>query len=362
MKTHIKLIAATIVLTVMIWVYADLSTHEVQQIPVVIEPVVPAHSDLRIQATGVETVSGRVPRLELMLKMSGSKAALREIEIERQRSKGQSVRIPIQVKETVGPDTLGAEEIREYITEWARQHSLQLADPIRQSIEYMVDRWIDIDAAIEADVGPFAEQLRGPVNVEPNQVKVGILESQIVNSPLAKGRLVVSIVDDLRKRSEDDLNLDILLRDYWRGAETVKFQPERVRINVRRKEGSTRQRLTAIPLHELWPSNRAKGLFKIVWSDDQDLVQHIDVVVPASRPRALTSNDVTAYVVVEPEDLVAESSPTSTSPAAPAEGRDHIPRDVHFVFAPGFQDVKILPPLPKVRFKVVRADESSPIR
>ncbi len=361
-RTQLKLIAATLGLTAMIWVYADLSSHEVQRIPLSLVLTVPGQSDLQVEIDSSLSAGGEGPTaVELYVKMSGSKAALREIELDRQRSAGRSLRVEIPVKETVGEDTVRPEDLREYVGEWARLHGLQLVDPIRQSISYRVDRWLRVPVAIEVDAGVFTEELKEPPEVDPPRVTAEVLASRLPRAEAGARRLVVSIVDELRRHPEEEATFDVSLGQQWERVDGVRFNPEQVRITVRRREGSRRQRLTAIPLHEMWPSNRPPGQYRIEWPDDLGLVQHIDVLVPAGKPRALLNTDVLAYVTVDPEDFPVEPA-TNTPQTAPAVERSGIPRDVRFVFPPGFEDVRVLPPTPKVRFKLVRIEAAPPTR
>ncbi|MFN2224155.1 MAG: hypothetical protein ACK2UH_16485, partial [Candidatus Promineifilaceae bacterium] len=46
-------------------------------------------------------------------------------------SAGGVLRIPIPIDEVVGQGNLQPEDIREHVNGWARQHSLQVMDPIR---------------------------------------------------------------------------------------------------------------------------------------------------------------------------------------------------------------------------------------
>ncbi len=361
MKTQARLIAATVVLTVMIWVYADLSSHEIQRIPLSVVLTVPGQSDLQIELEGSSAGMAGLAMVELPAKMSGSKAALREIELDRQRSASRSLRIEIPVKDTVGEDTIRPEELRDYVSEWARQHSLTLVDPIRQSLSYRVDRWMQVPVVIEVDAGVFSEELKEPPTVDPPRVMVELLASRLPRVDGTTRRLIISIVDELRRHPEEEAAFDVPLGQQWEGIDGVRFSPEQVRITARRQEGSRRQRLTAIPLHEMWPSNRPPGQYRIAWPDDLGLVQHIDVLVPAGKPRALLNTDVIAYVTVDPEDFPVEPS-TGAPQTAPAVERSGIPRDVRFVFPPGFEDVRIVPPTPKVRFNVVRIDAAQPAR
>ena len=139
----------------------------------------------------------------------------------------------------------------------------------------------------------------------------------------------------------------------------MTYTPEQVTITVARRQGVETYRLTAIPLHEMWPSYRPEGDYRIEWADEDDQVQHIEVVVPAGKPRTLTNKDVIAFVTIDREDLIPQADGQGTTTAPATVSREGILREVHFVFPPDFEDVRVVPPLPKVRFKVVRVPPSA---
>jgi len=358
MKRQIPLIAATILLTLLIWVYADLATHERIEIRLPVRLVAPPGSGqiVRIQEPGAFALEpdGPPDTLHVGVTLSGSKSAITELRRAMRRE-------PLEPIEVVVP--AGAEEfdrpllhfadIREPINNWARLRSLLVTEEINPSaIRYVVDRYVTIELDVVVSAGAQRDVLKSEPRVDPARVRARLLASQRERFAAAETQLYVSIEHLLNATSAEEF--EVSLADVrWQGLK-LDYTPDRVTVTVERRHDYTRHRITAIPLHELWPAHRPEGRFRVEWEDGTPPLQHIEVMVPPGKPRLPTNQDVTAYVRIEWEDLEEAVPADEVAETAPAGARSRISREIMLVFSDEFKDVHVPGPLPTVRFRVVR--------
>ena len=359
MRKQIQLILATIGLTALIWVYADLTSQESYEVTLTVRLSVPAGSESVIRLKGSSAQADAdfdtAATVPIQVTLVGPKAAIADIEHLR-RSQGLMVDIPVSIGESRTPDVIRTADIRENITRWARDHSLRIVDLSRQLIEYQIEQYVKKDLTIEVTVGALADKLKAPPRVDPAQVKVRLLASQWDQLATVDKKLEVSIEQELRTSSQDTFEKSLVgLR--WHGLD-VTYIPDIVQITVQRSQEVETTRITAVPMYELWPAYRPEeGLFRVEWEDGEAPLQHIEVSVPAGTPRLPTNKDVIAYVTIEPEDLQQASKETNGAETAPAGTRAGIPRPVRFIFADDLKDVRVISLPPTVRFRVVRVDK-----
>lgn len=362
MKTQVQLVLATIGLTLLIWVYADLTSQEVDEVTLTVRLAVPVGSDSVIYAetAPVETETGFDTAVSVPVQATvvGPKAALADLEHLR-RSKGLLIEVPVLTTEAGSPDVIRTIDIRPYLVPWARERSLRIVALSRTAVQYRLDHFVRVDLTVEVTAGNQAEKLRGPPLVEPPQVRARLLASQRDMLPTDDRRLEVSIEQDLRAGSEDSFEKSLAgLR--WHGIEAT-YTPSIVKISVQRREGVATIPITSIPTYEMWPAYRPEqGQFRIEWEDGEAPLQHIEVSVPAGTPGLPTNKDVTAYVTITPEDLKQASAAARATDTAPAEVRASVRRPVRFVFSEEFKGVRVVSLPSEVRFRVVRVDPPVP--
>ena len=355
MKTQIQLILATLVITVLIWVYADLSSHEPYEVYLPVKLVVPPKSELMVHIEGA--LPGKPDVIEIQVRLIGPKAAISKLERDK-RSQGLALEIPVASPEAGTDDVRRSVDISEYINDWARKRSFQVESLSRLMIEYTVDRFVEIVIAVEADPGVFVDDLDGMPVIEPATVRARLLASQRDRYASAPKRLLVPISNLLEARTDGTFEKSLVGLP-WQGLD-VTYTPDGVEITVAWQAGVKHQQIRTIPLRTLWPADPPESQYRIVWDDDADLVQHIDVTIPPGKPRPLTNTDVIAFVMIEREDFPPEpSSPTATAPAG--EGAS-VTREVRFHFPKGFKDVRVVSPPQKVRFHLVREAITQPVR
>jgi len=352
MKTQIQLILATVVITVLIWVYADLTSHETCDVHLPVKLAVPPNSDLVVRADGA--LSDKPDVVEIRVRLIGPKAAISKLERDKQ-TQGLALEIPVVTPEAGADDVRRPMDIREYINGWAGDRGFQVESLSRQTIEYTVDRIVWIHLVVEADPGPFAEDLKDIPKVEPSKVRARLLASQRDRHATAPRRLIVPIGNQLATHTDGTIEKS-LVGQKWQGLD-VTYIPNRVVVTVAWQEGGKRQRISSIPLWTLWPADPPEG-YRIVWDNEADLVQHIEVVIPPGKPRPLMNTDVIAFVRIVREDFPPE--PSSSTETAPAGGGIPLTREVRFHFPKGFEDVRVESPPRNVQFHLVREDITQP--
>jgi hypothetical protein len=265
--------------------------------------------------------------------------------------------VPLEVVVPVGEVDFGRQllrsvDLREHVSQWARPRSLHVAEELSPSmVQYRVDRYVKMELTVVVDAGAMADQLKGEPRVEPPRVRARLLASQRERHASADRRLRVPIEDSLAASAEEQFEVS-LSGVSWQGLE-LSYEPDTVTVTVDRRHNYTRHRVTAIPLHELWPAYRPEERYRVEWEDGEPPLLHLEVMVPPGKTTMPTNQDVTAYIRIERGDLEAALSAAENPQTVPAESQTFILREVHLVFTDAFKDVYVPEPLPSVRFRVV---------
>jgi hypothetical protein len=349
MKAQLQLILATIGLTILIWVYADQQGYRAVEFPV---------------AINVTTLPGYVPRvagatdpespqtINVMVLARGPNAIFRELNL---RSL-PVLQVSVLVADNITLDAPRAIDLREPLTAALRDKGLQLAGVRPQIISVRFDRREKIKLEVQADVGAFAEALKGSLQIEPPTVTAGILSSDLRNAPgTLENRLVIPIEDQLRAQpAQTEFDFTISLKDKkWQGI-SVNWDPEVIRVRGRLQRLYEDLELKLIPLRILLPWDWPCDQYQVVWVDERDRLQKIRLKVPVGKPNVLTSADVIAQIFID-ESLIPPESPAGPDPASqPAAEPSPFSQTVRFVFPPGFEDAKIVSPPSVVKFRIVK--------
>lgn len=357
MKTQIQLILATVVITVLIWVYADLSSHESYDVYLPVKLVVPPNSDWVVHLDSAS--ADKSDLLEIRVWLLGPKAVITKLRDERERPEEFVLEVEVAIAEGAKVGIERSVDVTEHVNEWARKKGLLVENLSRQSIEYSLDKFVEVEISVEADPGIYEKDLEGLPRVEPASVQARLLASQRDRLHVAPRPLILPISSELEKL-ETRTNTTFekpLVNLPWQGL-NVTYTPKRVTVTVEWRSGGKRQPISAIPLQTIWPADPPEGYYRVVWDNEADLVQHIDVIIPPGKPRPLTNMDVKAYVNIEREDFpVGPTGPTETPSIQ--EGAA-VMREVRFIFPPGFEDVRVVSQPEKVRFHLKREDIAAP--
>lgn len=357
MRTQLQLLATTVALTVLIWVYADQSSHDTYQTTVLVRYVPPPEPDqpLLVRVRDGKGESKDALRVELSLR--GPRSAIRRLEKDDEGGRFTlSVPLPDELKPGVQPlrdvydDLSRLPEIRN------RGIAIQSVHPREAQLE--VDRYLNVPVTVEVAVGTFEKSLEGPPIVRPDKVMARVLESEIPGGSTLPP-LRVSIEEALQNRTDlpgNQLSFDVPLKSAWSGINAT-FTPDHVRVAVRLAKRTTTERITLIPLGvRVEPIDNFFGRYEIEWQDQTGghFTQTLNVLVPLEKAGQLKGNMIDAYVTIQDSDLPREL-PGVTS--APATQESWIEREIRFVFPPNFEDVKTQGPPRTVKFRVKRRSD-----
>ncbi len=360
MRLHLQLILSTLLLTALIWVYADRQGHEfyTTTVPVTITPTDPG-SGFVIR---VEEAGGRADTRPFKIEVRGPKSATRDLERDdragqfRLAVKLDSPAVGIQSRDLF-TELSRAPELRE------RGLTLQSVSP--QTITFEVDRLRNIDVQVQVDPGVFEKELIGKPLVDPETVTARVLESKVPGGTLPPVKLPIDqiIAGELEKPTADDndrginMTFPVQLRSTWPGLEAT-FQPASVKVTVSMKQRTVPELISPIPLQTVRKARDASSLYQIEWEDKSGAqkTQALNVLIPIEKRGRLKPQDVLALLIIEDEDLPKPPAGVATTQPLTSEG--WITRAVRFVLPPGFEDVKLQEPLPTVKFRVIRQPDA----
>ena len=348
MMTQLKLLLSTAVLTVVIWVYADQSTHRTVDAEVLVRLAAPNRADVLpvVAAPGVRVADDAA---RVRVKFSGPKSAIQRLAGEERLE----LTIPV-------PDT------------WTdSSHSLNLFDALNRSpgvlerglhvdstypaaVEVFMDRWTTAKFTVQVDAGPLAASLSGPIDVQPRTVEGRLRHSQLEQLGTSEPVVVVPVQEFLADRQGRVGPKVVLLPRTIRDI-PVEFTPPSVEFTATLTQRTTVRRLSPIALSVL-ANPDMMGQYRVIFADAGDRIQSVAVRIPAARAEALRAEAVTAFITVRREDAAVSSAASGGSAAA--EG--WLPREVQFVFPPGFEDVRIEGKAPTVRIRVVEIAAARP--
>lgn len=349
MRLQLRLLLETVVLTLLIWTYADQASYETCSAVVAVRVATPPDVVARIE----EAKGGLAEVVYIPMKLRGPKAAVRKLELE--SGTGASMfNLNLALALDAGPQSPTTRDIREEVARLPsiRDRGLQVEELSRPVISFKLDRYQSIKLTVDTDAGKLSEALDGKPVIEPNAVTVKVLESELAKrGTLPEERMVISIEEQIRTRAEDvTASFSVPLGSKWGGMD-AKFVPEQVRVTVRLVKSYQTVELSLIPLQVLMPAGVAGGEFEIEWQAKADLLQNISVRIPVGKAKTLDSTDVRAFIQIDKLDLPGEPSPATATFPAMTEGWSQ--REVRFVFPPEFGDVQV-DAQRQVKFRVKR--------
>jgi hypothetical protein len=347
MKIQFRLLLETIALTALIWTYADQASYENYDGVLAVRIATPPDVVARIEGGR----GGPTEVLHIPMKVRGPKAAIRKLEMEKGAANAPFL-LNLPISDDPEMQVSYTTEIQDAASRLPaiRDRGLKLEELSRPTIVFTLDRYVSRTLNVEADPGKFGEALDGKPAVQPKQVTVKVLESELKKRGALEPRLVIPIEERLRARAEEfRATFDVPLGSKWEGMDAI-FNREQVRVTVTLAKLYERVHLTLIPLRVMLPPGVFAGNYQIEWQTDADLVQDIDVRVPIGKPRALTNTEVLAFIQIDKCDLPADSPISATTAPAGTEGWSQ--REIHFVFPTGFEDVQVDGPPRMVKYRV----------
>lgn len=336
MRLQLRLILETVVLTLLIWTYADQASYETCSAQVAVRVATSPEMVARID----DGRGGTADVVYISLKLQGPKLAVRKLEMESGTGAARfNLNLPLPTDSGQhGPITRDIREAVEQLPD-IRDRGLQVEELSTSVITFTLDRYKSFTLTVDTDAGKFSDALDGKPLIEPGTVEVRVLESDLAKQPLPEQRRVISIEDQIRSRSEElSLRFNVPLGSKWGGMD-AKYVPDQVRVTVRLAKSYQTVELTLIPLNVIMPAAMAGTDFDVEWQAQADLVQNISVRIPVGKAQSLDSKDVLAFIQIEKSDLPGELAPAATTLPAPTEG--WIQREVQFKFPQNFGDVQV---------------------
>lgn len=354
MKNQIQLILATIGLTVLIWVYADQQGWKTVEFPVTVSIAAPQGYVPRIVGTKEDEPTQTA---NVMVVARGPNSAIRGLTLPN----APAFKVPILIsEENIAPEM--EVYLRDPITAALLEKGLQFVSIKRPSISAVFDRWERITVAVQADAGTFTEAVQGSLLVEPASLTVMILSSELKEVTASQDAIVLSVEDQIRsQRTQSEFSFQVSLKDRkWQGR-TAVWEPEVVQIRGRLQKQYDDLELKLIPLRTMLPWDWPSDKYQVVWADERDRLQKVQLKIPVGKPRVLTSTDVVAFISVDeslipPQPLAGATVTPATQPAAEPSPYS---QTVRFVFPEGFEDVKMVGPPSVVKFRVVKRTQAT---
>jgi hypothetical protein len=345
--TQLKLLLGTLVLTAIIWVFADLASQDTASPIVAIRFIVP---NTPTSVPVVETPGVRVatdPALaRVRVTFGGPKVAIQKLNNDVQTG---NLEFKVRVPED---DPTG-------------RYALELVDALNQTpdvldrgihaistspstVRVLIDQQVTVPFAVEAAPGPSAAKLDGPIVFRPETVKGTLRRSQLAVIGPATPTVVVPVEQWLRDAQGRVGPVTIPLPNTI-GDIPVTFAPGQVDMSATIKSQTVLKTLSPIAV-VVAINPDLLGRARVIFDDPAERIQSIDVSVPLDRAESLTPEDVFGYIDIRREDVVPEAE------AVAPDGRvvgNWLTRQVRFAFPPGYEDVQIVPPLPEIRLIVV---------
>ncbi len=362
MKTQIRLLVSTVFLTVLIWLYANQASHSTTTLLVPVRLEVPdAGSSWALRV--IDAPEDRPDVRQVKMTVRGPKQAIRMLENENSQGRFM-LTVTLAEQLTPGPssrnlyaDLSGSPELL--------QRGLTLQSVLPAEVKFEVDRYIKVPVEFKPVTGAFENALVGKPVVQ-EKVTARVLESKVGKDftlyefPLP---LEDAIKDALQKQPEQAygplaVSFPVSLQDVRTDIEAT-FEPSIVHVTVELQAQSRIERKTVRPLSVTIKTQDFFEGYEIEWEDKTgaQFTQSINCRVPVSKLdlfRRLDSTEILAYVVIDSSDLPQEPVTAVTTLPAPTTSATYRPKQVYFVFPPGFEDVKPVGPPPTVNLRVNR--------
>lgn len=355
MITQVKLLVMTVVLTAIVWVYADQSSQGNVSGLVTVKLIAADPNDLLpiVDSPGSRT-DAETGTARIRVDFGGPKAAIRRYSNdERGGTTDFQIRIPDDW--TSGRRSLNLTDALNHSSE-LRERGLHAISTSPATLEVTIDRWTTATFTVQADAGPLAANVSGPIVLQPKTVAGRLRASDLARLATADPVVVVPVQEWLRdaqgKVGPIMIPLPRTIRDI-----PVEFQPAEVSFSAILTQRTVSRRLSPIALSVMLNPDMM-GQYKVIWGDAGDRIQAINVRVPPDRAESLSPQDVHAFVVIGREDIAPKPTDTTGTTGSGTEG--WVTRTVQFVFPPGYEDVRIEGPSPNVTLKVVEISSAAP--
>jgi hypothetical protein len=368
MRTQVRLILSTVALTALIWMYANRASQSVTTLLVPVKLTLTDRSSalaLRLVDAAEDQPSVR----QIKMTVRGPKQAIRILESE--QSRGRFL-LTIKVAEQLTP----GRNSRNLFTDISNspellERGLTLQELAPAVVEFDVDRYLRLPVDLKLTAGSFENVLVGRPAVQ-EKVTARVLESKVnKGSPALSLTLPIedAIKEELQRQPSEAygplvLTFPVSLLSLRSNVDAT-FDPPTVRVTVQLQGQFRVERKNVRPLSVLIKTQDFFDGYEIEWADKTgaQFTQTINVRVPVAKLdlfRQLESTDIVAYVLIDSSDLPQEPAvAVATSPAPAAATETYRGKPIHFVFPPGFEEVKLVGPEPMVSLRVKKKADTS---
>lgn len=351
--TQLRLLAATVVLSLIVWVYADQASQGSYTTIVRLRLIAPADPEaipVVESATAADSTEPGILRARLTL--VGPKAAIQRFTAS-ERGGTVEIKIPLPDGWTDGRHRLDLMEALARCSDLI-ERGLRATSAAPPAADLLIDRMTSVTFTVEPDLGRQARSIQS-VLVTPKTVRGRLRRSQLPAIGGADNPVVVLPVQDLLRDARESVGPVVLPLPSVVKEVPVEFDPREVEFTATVSNRTVSKKLDRVAVSVLPRNADMLGQFEVKWADSGDRFQTVIVQVPADRAEGLKPEDVTAFVVFASEDAVTEV-PTATTPSTGG----WITRTVQFAFPPGYEDVRVEGTPPAVRIKVVKAAGVTP--
>jgi len=349
MWTQFKILAATLVLTAIIWVYADQASQGTYNTVVRLKMVAGSDAEaLPTILTPTAQASGEVDVAKLRVVLAGPKGAI-------QRVSGSERGGVLELKLRLPDNWTSGERRLDLMDAMNRsqdllEKGLHVTSVVPSSIDIMIDRLTTVNFAVEPDLGTYARTGQNPV-IRPASVQ-GTFRQSLLKQIGPGAPVVLLPVQDVLRDAKGTVGPVMIPLPSTVREVPVDFKLQQVEFSAVLSQKTTMKTLTRVAVSVLPRNSDMIGQYEVKWADTGDRFQTITVQVPTDRAESLKAEDVTAYVVISSDDLTqTPDRPTATGAATGG----WVTRAVQFTFPAGFEEVRLEGTPPTVRLKVVKA-------
>ncbi len=327
----IRTLFTVIVLSCLIWVYADQITTEYMTAPVTLEVAPAGGSNLIVKLISPQngqievTFAGPRARLErLKNDLQGKFKFIYYVTPEKKFE-------PIITKDTI-------EIIRSQLKEMYPTITVSAVNIPR--IKIAVDKYIYVHMPVKVIAGTITSS--EPVII-PNRVKVKLPLSVYKKLSDEQKVITIDIEPELRKHIQNqEIDREFPIPQQLAG-QAIETEPTRVRVKLKIKQQFARKEIKR-PIQVLLPVGLESKY--IVELRDKEII--VPVIGPVDLINNLKDQDVVPYIELVPADLARS-------------GNSYFPRRVKFLLPEGIQlDESKLPRQPEVDFRLIERDKTLP--
>jgi hypothetical protein len=336
MKERIGTILAVTVLTVAIWVWADLEqTAPPREIVVPVKVIVPPDYIVRDISPREISVTFQGPKGEVEKLMASTEPLVCRLELSDQDLRSQELSKPLVIHSTTG------------FRDWADRRLVLLdckgehGGRVDGDVEISVDRLVRVKVRVEPHI---TGAVAAAVAAQPAEVEARVAELELKKLPEAR-RVAIAPVQISSMPENPQIEREAPLDRRLGGENGIEasFDPPIVKITARLESTLATKNLGRFPILISAPPE-VISRYRVTFQRPDDRTVELEIRGPAPEIERLQPQDVRIQLV-----LTADDKP---NPGTPTPGK------LEVIGLP--QGVKLAKPLPTVNFYLEEIDKRSP--